>query len=630
MESSSTSGILFVGKKPELLPIQLPSISNIRLYKTNTLTKALHILKKRKIKILLSDEIICFEKVMKKYPEPLRLLFVDQLDLDTTKAAINRCEVFRCLPKNAPPSEFFQIIGQAIEQYDVSEYNRKLLYDLKNQNKKLEKIIYHLEKEVSHKTKILRNVEYDLQQSSRYLEQLNTIIAWINASVSLPDLETRIEMALKGVLPAEKIILSQHTDKRFVEGIKKLGKPVAVIPLVYDKKRLGHLYLICQNEEDIQLMTEKLNLLKQVSDTVALTLEKIKIFEVAARRKEEWEKTFDAIKDPVSLVNHEYRIVRSNLRYSEISGVRIQDLSGKKCYEVFQKRTSPCDGCLLKEAILKQVPKNFELLSKAQDTSYSTSSFPLSSSSDSLAVMYYKNQGEERKLRDQLIQSEKMAELGILAGSIAHEINNPMGGILAFTQILLSDVNKGTQLYEDLKEIEKAATRSKTIVENLLYFSKTSHAHEKVRMNFSEVLEKALSLIELKIHHRNIKIHQSLEPVPPIYGDFNALVHVFFNLFQNAAEALKREGNIWISTHFYADTRKIEIKIKDNGKGMDPEELSKIFNPFYTTKNKIEHVGLGLSLSYRIIKEHKADIIVASEPNQGTTFTLLFPETSKN
>ena len=187
-------------------------------------------------------------------------------------------------------------------------------------------------------------------------------------------------------------------------------------------------------------------------------------------------------------------------------------------------------------------------------------------------VQYYRDQGEEKRLRDQLIQAEKMAEIGILAGSVAHEINNPLGGILAFAQILLSEIPSQNPMHEDIKAIEAAALRSKQIVENLLYFSRASKEEDWEFLDVQKGIEKALSLIELNIRHRNLTLVKHFEPAPQIYGDFNQLVQVFLNLFQNSLQAIfdrgQKGGNLEISIDFLKEAHQVCVTVHDSGVGI--------------------------------------------------------------
>ena len=362
------------------------------------------------------------------------------------------------------------------------------------------------------------------------------------------------------------------------------------------------------------------------------TINKIKeletLIEVISKGKHQWEATFDAIADPLMIVSHDFKIRRANLAVAHTAGVPITQVTGRHCYEIFAGRKKTCDGCPLLVSIGEGKGVDEKLGHPIHNQDFHVYAYPIveaNGESDS-AVVYYRNVTEEIRLRQELVQQEKMAAIGMLAGGVAHEINNPLGGILAFTQILLSEVPSKSKIHEDLKEIEKAAMRSKSIVENLLYFSRVSKLHGKEPVDLAGVVEKAVSLVSLKIRHRDIRIKKNFRKVSPVYGDFNQLVHVFLNLLQNAVEAVKNNGSIEISIYAIPSQQEVGVKVRDDGQGIDVSQLSKIFNPFFTTKNKGQHPGLGLSVSYQIVKDHGGEVKVESDRGRGTQFVVRMPK----
>lgn len=603
-------GVLWVGEEKRFREFAHQLTSPFQNYSASSISHAHTYLKRGiPIKVILFADIQHLQVLKKYFPIPIRILLVSHLDIRTTESAINEGEIFRFLLLSSQKKEVEEAIIDGARHYDLITQHQTLLSGLKNQNKKLKIWIEKLEDQVKMKTAKMVGIEFELKKKKRYLEQINALIAWIHASSTFEELSMRVQESLKGILPVEYILLLQTVNEDIVKEVKKRGMPSLVMPLILKRKCLGHLYFLCKEENDIVQLYDRADLLKQITDTVALTLEKIRIFKISVERKEAWQKTFDAIRDPVSLINKQYQIIRANVAYSSISQEKIQEIVGKKCYEVFQKRNSPCEGCLLQESLNKGKHENFELKSTIQDTLYMTSAFPLGPVSQGLAVLYYRDQGEEKQLKNQLIQAEKMAEVGILAGSVAHELNNPLGGILAYTQILLSEVPKGGTLYQDLKEIEAATHRSKNIVENLLYFSKAPKEKDRKCVDIIKVLEKAISLIQLKIRYKNITIEKDCpESFPFVSGDFNQLVQVFLNIFQDAVEAKATRIHIFLNPK---KEKKIFMIIEDNGIRISKAQLS----------------GLGLSVSLQIIKNHGGEIKIENAEKK-TIFTVTMPQKS--
>lgn len=239
---------------------------------------------------------------------------------------------------------------------------------------------------------------------------------------------------------------------------------------------------------------------------------------------------------------------------------------------------------------------------------------------------------QSRQLEDaqaKLLQSEKLASLGLLAGGIAHEINNPLGGILTMTQLILEDVPKTSPMYADLKEIEGAALHSKSIIENLLQFARQGRETRMEVMRLKDVLEHVKGLMGHSLKIRNVNLTFDIPAnLPPVWGDSNRLQQVFLNLIGNAGQAMPGSGEISVCAGAAPDNKEIWVKVIDNGVGIPPEVMPKIFDPFFTTKAEGEGTGLGLSITYGIVRDHCGSIEVESEPGKGATFTVRLPATA--
>ena len=224
-----------------------------------------------------------------------------------------------------------------------------------------------------------------------------------------------------------------------------------------------------------------------------------------------------------------------------------------------------------------------------------------------------------------LMQSEKMAGLGRLAAGVAHEINNPMSGIMLYANLVQEELGEEHHLTSDLQTIIHEAERCKVIVADLLEFSHQT-TYEMELVNLNDVIQKTLTILQHQPLFQNVKISQELKPdLPPIYGNAIRLNQVVMNIIVNGVQAMEGNGRLHITSRTRANQDINEITIQDSGPGIDDELLEKIFDPFFTTKATGEGTGLGLSVSYAIVKEHKGSIRVTSSPETGTTFTLRFP-----
>jgi signal transduction histidine kinase/iron only hydrogenase large subunit-like protein len=223
----------------------------------------------------------------------------------------------------------------------------------------------------------------------------------------------------------------------------------------------------------------------------------------------------------------------------------------------------------------------------------------------------------------QLIKTEKFASLGQLSAGVAHEINNPLGTITIYSHLLLKSLENDDPRKEDIELIISEANRAKEIVQGLLSFARETKLRES-EMNVNDLLEDVLALINNQPLFHNIKIEKSFfQDIPTINADETKLKQVFLNIILNAAQAMEGNGKLTISTA--ADKRQIKIRIQDTGPGIPPENMDKLFSPFFTTKEK--GTGLGLAISYGIIEHHKGRINVFSELEKGSTFTIILPIT---
>ena len=230
-----------------------------------------------------------------------------------------------------------------------------------------------------------------------------------------------------------------------------------------------------------------------------------------------------------------------------------------------------------------------------------------------------------KKMEEQLLQAERLASLGELSAGVAHEVNNPLGMILGYTQLLLRTEPKDTQNYNDLKIIEKHARNCKAIVEDLLSFARSSETQKGV-VNVNDLLLEVISVVDHQFKLDNITIETKLDTsIPTLNADGEKLKQVFMNLLMNAKQAIEVKGQIQISTDHDSSRNEVIVTVVDSGSGIPPEVQEKIFDPFFTTKPTGQGTGLGLSVSYGIIKDHHGEIFVQSTPGTGSTFTTTLP-----
>jgi two-component system NtrC family sensor kinase len=229
--------------------------------------------------------------------------------------------------------------------------------------------------------------------------------------------------------------------------------------------------------------------------------------------------------------------------------------------------------------------------------------------------------------QNQLYQSDKMASVGRLAAGIAHEINNPLTGVLSFSSLLLKNATDNSELRADLEIIVRETKRCREIVKGLLDFSRQIPPR-KTRVNLNKTVKRALDIVDHQLAVKNIAVTTTMrEDLPSARLDSNQIVHVLINLLVNAADAIGPQGGeIFVSTDLeeIEGNQMVEVKVADTGCGIPLSEQNKIFEPFFSTKEG-KGTGLGLAVVWGIINEHNGSISVTSQPERGSTFTILLP-----
>jgi two-component system, NtrC family, sensor kinase len=243
---------------------------------------------------------------------------------------------------------------------------------------------------------------------------------------------------------------------------------------------------------------------------------------------------------------------------------------------------------------------------------------------------------QNQQLNDQLMQASKLASMGEISASVAHELNNPLGGILIYANLLLEDTPAEDPKQKDLKEIIDQAIRCKEIVRDLLEFSRKS-THQRVPCSLNQSIRQAVDLLSKQalfqtplflgpIVQPSIQVVQEIDPdLPLISADPNRLNQVLVNLIINAVDAMEGKGILTLRTYQDPAAKQVVLDVSDTGMGIPPENIPKIFEPFFTTKEVGKGTGLGLSTVYGIVQEHGGSIDVRSTVGEGTTFILHFP-----
>jgi len=341
--------------------------------------------------------------------------------------------------------------------------------------------------------------------------------------------------------------------------------------------------------------------------------------------KRNLEAIFDGIRDQLSIQAPDYRILRVNRAVIQHYQTTFLALINQKCYEAYFQRSQPCERCPVSVTIETKQPATLIMKSSEDNTTLQIFSYPILDEKGNVlsAIEHIKDITEEQRLQEQLIQSEKLAGIGILASGMAHEINNPLSGIIGMAEIALEEEDP-TKNESYLRDILDCAQRISEIVKRLRSYSRAAKKGEQGLVDLNEALEETLKMVRLVEQKTPVEVIRKFQPVEKIQSNIGEIQQVFTNLITNAFQAMDgKGGKLVLSTRSIGDS--VEVKVTDDGMGIPQKYLNQIFDPFFTTKKPGEGTGLGLNIVYRIVTKYEGTIDVESKEQMGTTFTIKFP-----
>ena len=353
------------------------------------------------------------------------------------------------------------------------------------------------------------------------------------------------------------------------------------------------------------------------------------------RSEEKYRSLVESAEDFIFTVDEEGKFQSMNSFTANFFGGRPEDFLGKDLFSLFPREVSEKQLELIRLVYEhgKSVRDEFEINMGGYHTWINANFMPLKDKERivNAVLCIARDITENKNLEHQLISTEKLASLGTLAAGVAHEINNPLGVILGFCELLLQKADNGTQEFEDLKTIERQGIHCKEIVENLLSFAR----FEKGNSEFADLnlcLEESIKVVKHTLEMNDIELVTELEPnIPSVRGDPRQLQQVFLNIINNGISAMDGGGTLFIRTKLQKRSRKAVIQFQDNGVGIRKEDMEHIFEPFFTTKPEGEGTGLGLFVSYGIISKYGGSIDCISHDtdspsgSSGTIFIIKLP-----
>jgi hypothetical protein len=345
------------------------------------------------------------------------------------------------------------------------------------------------------------------------------------------------------------------------------------------------------------------------------------------------ESILESLDTGLVVVDVQDRVVRWNRALEQFYGVTCRQAVGQPLKDLFDphfvealaaiRRDAPAGGVLSRLSLRARLPAgDVRLLVNVTTMPLEA---PVGGSGQGGTIVILDDVTSRVQLEEQLQISEKMASIGVLAAGVAHEVNTPLTGISSFAQILLEKADPNDPDTRLLEKIERQTFRAARIVNGLLNLARpgTQSATERGPVDLNAVIADVLSLLEHQLKAGHVQVRRDFaSPAPVIEGFEFKLQQVFLNLFLNARDAMQKGG--WLSVATRADSGGVVVEVADTGGGIPREHLSRIYDPFFTTKAIGRGTGLGLSITYGIVREHDGTIACESTTGVGTRFTLTF------
>jgi len=388
------------------------------------------------------------------------------------------------------------------------------------------------------------------------------------------------------------------------------------------------------------LTSEDVEILRTVSGYIAVAIENSLLYQEQTERateleilKEFNESIVESINVGLMAVDLDGRITRLNSALEEIFAIgreeaidkRVEELFAEDFADVLRQVLGP-EGWKMRQT--RQIYKLHTATRAGRSLTLNVALAPLwaDSAEQTGALVVFEDVTERLHLEEQLQQREKLSSIGLLAAGVAHEVNTPLTGVSSYTQMLLNMLPENDPKHALLEKVRRQADRATDIVNNLLNFSRTGGAAEFSSVDVHRVLDDTLQLLEPQLRRSQIEIIRDYGgELPQVHANAVKLQQVFTNLILNARDSIANgDGRITLATR-NGDEGLLTVEVADNGVGIAPDDVAKIYDPFFTTKGVGRGTGLGLAVTYGIVQEHSGHISVSSTPGTGTTFRITLP-----
>ncbi|HRK07049.1 MAG TPA: ATP-binding protein [Pseudobdellovibrionaceae bacterium] len=606
-------------------------------------------------------------------------------------------------------AEFLKQLNRARERQLIYEKSRR---DLGLRNRQLADLRENLERLVQERTKYLAEAERELHRRSQETRELVRFIKDMSAVESVDELLQILTQELRSfheVRPPILAVASQESGAQIFSVRQKaggsarsaaralgrsgrsvtwevrtvhrlwpsrpsirshdaddqnyfaqeLGRPVArLLTLPLGRMQADSpqpSLLVLEHSLDEAMLQKLTQFMVARLEAISLSLDRVILSREMLAASQLWESTFDGIADPVLVVNatpwdsaSPFQAVRMNQSFARHGG--------RHCYEAFAERSEACQGCRVHEVMRDNQPLEWQV--RRGSRVLKASGYPIQISRDSesaragapAAIVHYIDVTKNLELRGQAVQGEKMAAIGLMAGNIAHELNNPLAGLRSLAQVLAADASLPEPARQDLREIESAAERSSRIIKDLMDFAELGRDSTQLEVvDVNLVIERAANMLKTAMHEFAVDLSLTEANHALVRVEPHLLQHVIFNIINNACQAMeglraldaateapsaRASSSSQFGLELQVLSRRtdqyVEIVVRDSGPGLSDEVLSRLFQPFFTTKTAGRGTGLGLSMSRMVVESFGGELRGANrEDRRGAEFVIRLPSAAR-
>jgi two-component system NtrC family sensor kinase len=671
--------LLIVDDDPDLLSL-LAAASESRGYRTftaTTLPNAIEIVEDHLPEVAIVDIVLGRDSGldllprMKQVTPDSEIVVMSGSKAPSSASTTYELPAFAFVEKPFDIERLFATVERALESRRIGRQNRRLVWELQTINEIADGISRSLELDDVLAGALQRLVPaFDAVGGSiRLLDELSgnyetrafvgppsIASVWTDFGANLPRPSDQVIRMRKAMIIGDVASLLP------LQPVTALPVRSCVsLPMMAGDELLGTLTLGSRTPDRFDVADRQL--LATVVGQIVVAIQNARLHDFVSRGKREWERTFDAISDPIAVFDSRGELLRGNTALAAHLGRPITELRPANCSTV-GFCGGGCPACAVGRAVAQNGGR--EEISLPDGRIFSVTTFPMLTGSEGASVVQVaKNVTEEihgaRRLRQmseevavanaqliaavdqlkstqaQLLQAEKLSAIGQLVAGVAHELNNPLTSVIGYAQLLQEEIRDRReeapgirarqQLAHDLRRIAEESERAARIVRNLLAFARRQTA-ARAPQDVADLCARVVALRSYELKLTGVELVTQFEPaLPRVIVDAGQIQQALLNLVLNAEQAMRGrpQRRLTVGARFDDSASAVELYVADSGHGIDTATLSRIFDPFFTTRDVGEGTGLGLSICYGIVRDHGGHIRVESKVQVGTTFSVVLP-----